>query len=500
MESLKRALEQIGRMWSNLNATQRVVLAAAAALMVVLLIFGSASAGPSWVRVAGPETNVADIQKKLQERNQKYEIRGSELFVPKEDADRLVMDLRGEGTINDETLLKFLDQPNIMATRWDKEKRLQFAVQTRIESMIRSIESVQNARLMINPGSTNYANGFAGAKPSAAVTVKLKDGMTLTQKNVQAIAGLVARSVTGVEEDQVHIVDGRGNAYRARKADDSTSTVADIREYERSEETRILHSIKDGFASITRTGISVVVRIKANSKSSETEAITHDKPIVIESTDENRTVKKGDGATVGVRKGDDPVTPEPSGTETSRKTHEKSVVNQATKKERNPAGDIERITVGVLIPVEEGPRLVEAERILPRLRDFVLKAAGPQARLEDVSVQLIPTKPIEAAAAEAEADRVAAWLSAHWLKILLGAFALAGFVIVVQVIRANTAKDTVEELQALTSALTETREAQAELATPGEGDLGRIRQGLQEMVSRNPQGVAASLKSFMSGR
>ena len=33
-----------------------------------------------------------------------------------------------------------------------------------------------------------------------------------------------------------------------------------------------------------------------------------------------------------------------------------------------------------------------------------------------------------------------------------------------------------------------------------EGDLGRLKQGLQDMVGRNPQGVAASLKSFMSGR
>jgi hypothetical protein len=51
----------------------------------------------------------------------------------------------------------------------------------------------------------------------------------------------------------------------------------------------------------------------------------------------------------------------------------------------------------------------------------------------------------------------------------------------------NSAKDTVEELQALTTALTETREAQAELAIPGEGDVGRLKQGLQDMVGRNPR-------------
>ncbi|MBI3858514.1 MAG: hypothetical protein HY293_22750, partial [Planctomycetes bacterium] len=57
MESLKRALEQIWRMWANFTATQRVVLSAAAALMALLLLWGSASTAESWVRVAGPEVD-----------------------------------------------------------------------------------------------------------------------------------------------------------------------------------------------------------------------------------------------------------------------------------------------------------------------------------------------------------------------------------------------------------------------------------------------------------
>ena len=71
---------------------------------------------------------------------------------------------------------------------------------------------------------------------------------------------------------------------------------------------------------------------------------------------------------------------------------------------------------------------------------------------------------------------------------------------VLRAIQRSGTEETVEELQALTTALTEEREAAAELGAPGETDLGRLKQGLQEMVGRNPQAVAASLKSFMSGR
>ena len=158
MESLKRALEQIGRMWANLSATQRVVLSAAAALMVVLLIFGSVSSAESWVRIAGPEVDGskrADILKKLQERNQKHELRGAEILVPKQDADRIVLELAGEGAMTTNSVYKFLEQSDIFATRWQNEKRLQIALQSKLESMIRSIESVRNAVVVINPGSTN---------------------------------------------------------------------------------------------------------------------------------------------------------------------------------------------------------------------------------------------------------------------------------------------------------------------------------------------------------
>ena len=60
---------------------------------------------------------------------------------------------------------------------------------------------------------------------------------------------------------------------------------------------------------------------------------------------------------------------------------------------------------------------------------------------------------------------------------------------------------TVEELQSLTTALNEKGEgAAAAGGLPAETELGRLKQNMQDMVGRNPQSVAASLKSFMSGR
>lgn len=501
MESLKRALESIGRMWSTLNATQRVILSAAAAAMVLLLVWGSSSTTDTWVRVAGSEVEASkrhEMLQKFQAQNQKHEVRNSEIFVPKQDADRIVLEMAGEGTMTNNSVWKFLEQSDIFATRWDKEKRLQIALQSRLEGMVRSIESVKSAAVVINPGSTNHQLGFAGPKPSASVQVELKDGMVLSRKNVQAIAGLVARAVSGVEEDQVHIMDTKANAYRVAKPDASALAADSLRDIEKNKEDDILRQIKE---SPFFAGASVAVRAQAKSISGEKDSVKLG-PARPAKSREQVSTRGGSGSAPPRIKGEPGVesVPESPVREQDRVIEDENVFDRQHEKEFSPAGDIQRITVGVLIPVEEGPRMAEAERQLSKLRDFVQKAAGPQARMEDISVQLIPTRKPDPVVMQAEAPQAWDWIAARWSKIMLGALALAAVLVILRVIQGAMAKDTVEELQALTSALTETQQAQAELAAPAENDLARLKQGLQDMVGRNPQTVAASLKSFMSGR
>ncbi|MBV8880893.1 MAG: hypothetical protein JO332_13060, partial [Planctomycetaceae bacterium] len=124
MDSIKSALQSIGRMWTALNATQRVILSVSAAAMVLLLIWGSAGSVPTMVRVAGPELDAAtrtNILRKLQEKNQKHELRGAEIYVPKDDADRIVLELAGEGAMNDDAIWKFLETGDIFMSSKDKE-------------------------------------------------------------------------------------------------------------------------------------------------------------------------------------------------------------------------------------------------------------------------------------------------------------------------------------------------------------------------------------------
>jgi flagellar M-ring protein FliF len=468
----------------------------------VLLIFGSVSSTETWVRIAGPEVDAskrADILRKLQERNQKHEVRGSEILVPKQDADRIVLDLAGEGAMSDDAMGKFLETNNIFMSSKDKEALYKQALEQKLAAMIRSVELVRNARVVITPGSKSDQMFFEGPRAKASVRVELQEGSKLSSKNVVAIANLVAKSVPGLDADQVVITDNKLNSYSLPKEEQGTLGAIWFREYEEKLEERIKNEVKQAFRSA-----SVTVRVTAKNSSGDTERKKYTNPKAEQ--EEERRIKKGNSGTSGRSlKGEEslPATPD-STQETEQELRTKNRFDEEKERITNPAGRIERITVGVLIPVEVGPdgkELAEAEKQRPMIESWVKAAAD--APVNSVSVSFIPTKKLEpvAAAALETSSAAAAWIAANWMKVLLGAFAFVAFVVIVRVIQANSAKDTVEELQALTSALTETREAQVELGLPGEvGDVTRVKQGLQDMVERNPQGVAASLKSFMSGR
>jgi flagellar biosynthesis/type III secretory pathway M-ring protein FliF/YscJ len=498
MESLKRALESVGRMWSTLSATQRVILGAAAALMVVLLVVGSLGTTQSWVRVAGPEIDASKrsgIIAKLQERNQKYDLRGSEIFVPKEEADRIVFELAGDGAMNDDAIWKFLESSDPFLGRKEKDLRYKRALEQKLSAMIRRGDFIRNASVVITLGSDSNRIGFEGSRAKASVQVEIQDGAKLTSKHVMAIANLVSKAVEGLDPDQVVITDNKLNSYALPKSDGNASLAQIWREYERDMEMDIQNRIKEAF----RTA-SVMVRITAKNSKQKIERVQNSNPRPEE--EHERKVTKGPlAAPSQPLKGESVAPPQPEGgRENEQELRTRNRFDVLKEEIENPAGRIEKISIGVLIPVEvgaDGKELADAEKQKSTILEWVRMAAD--APVNSVSVSFIPSKrpePVQAAATPGAVD----WFGANWPKLVLGILVLASIGGILRTIQRAGTQETVEELQALTTALTEEREAAVEFGAPGETDLGRLKQGLQEMVGRNPQSVAASLKSFMSGR
>ena len=506
MGILSRGLESVKRLWGTLGGPQKLVLAVAAATLVALLMWGSASAGggEAWQKVVGHEVGNderAAVLKSLAQKNVAHDVRhGGEIWVRKAEADRVMLELSGDGALSNQAMWDWLKSSDVFATKWDKEKRYQIALQRKLEYMVRQVDGVRNASVQISQASEAHQLGFNAPTASAAVQVDLKPSATLSKPNVLAIVGLVANAVPGLSRDRVHLGDTQGKAYRIPK-EGAASEIVDI---EADLEDRIKGKITDLFQNAR-----VVVRAIARAKSERGSSLKHGTRTTPIEEEERVLRKKPAGGAGASIKGESELVPDRAAApappqEEERESRTKSVVDQEKREWTDPAGQIERITVGVLLPVlvNGDGKPVGKTPPLEEIRKLAMMASG--AKLEDVSVMTLETRAPEPLAAGPPAEKTVEWLAANWTKFVLAGLALFALVVVALAIRgALLPKGEVEEIRALASRLGEPLEAGAgrgSLAISSEGDISAVRQNIQEVVNRHPGEAASALKSWVSGK
>src|SRR5688572_25430418 len=166
MDIVTRSADSVKRLWGSLNGPQRLVLALSVVLMIGLLMWGSGSAaGDPWQKVAGHEVSDAErgeILKSLAKKQIPYDVQGGEIRVRRAQADKVVLELAGEGVLTEKAMWAWLESSDVFATKWDKEKRYQIALQRKLEFMIRNVEGVDNASVQISQASEAQQIGFQG--------------------------------------------------------------------------------------------------------------------------------------------------------------------------------------------------------------------------------------------------------------------------------------------------------------------------------------------------
>jgi flagellar biosynthesis/type III secretory pathway M-ring protein FliF/YscJ len=494
-------LERARRFWSALSASQKILLGLVGGLLVLSLAWGSgAAAGEPMDRVLGAEADDASraqVLDKLRQSGQPHEVRGREVWVPRGSAHRVLMDLAGDGVLSPQAIWKNLQESDPWASRAVLEKRSQIALQQYLEMMIRKIDAVRGASVVISPGQESGSFFRNGPRASASVSVQLHPGREFTSKNSQAIAGLVAGAVPGLERERVQlVVDGKP---RRVGAPDSAAEKADShREYERSIELDIEKRISEHLPMLG----SVMIRIKAKASDSKSSELSRGRPQVVREKERRTTPAAPAPAAQPRIKGDAPdAVPAPPAPVQDREVEVDSVIGSEKRVETvDPAGAIEKITVSALYPYtvdKEGKELGPAGPSLDDLRAAIVKAAGPPCASEDVTVTRVPTRAPEPAPAEPALEGVVAWVSAHWTKAVLLAFAVLGLALLVRVVRGATAGGDVEEVRALATELGQAVEA---AVRPAAGEGGAERERLREAARENPEALAASLRSWMESR
>jgi len=161
------------------------------------------------------EAEAVEVMKQLQETkiDYKYQTDGT-ILIPKEQESLLRMQLAQAGHprtgINYDIFTENID---FMTTDYEKRQYEIFQLQERLQSSIETIDGVKEAIVTINlPQDKSFAWETDKKESSASVKINLQNGYSLSPSQTNGIMQLLVKSVKGLKEENVAIIDTHGNS------------------------------------------------------------------------------------------------------------------------------------------------------------------------------------------------------------------------------------------------------------------------------------------------
>ena len=206
------------------------------------------------------------------------------ILVPKTSEAMLKMQLAAEGfpksTLGYDI---FTSQSALMTTDYDKKQYLIFQLQDRLQESLRTLEGVKNAIVTLSvPDDSSFVLKADRPKATASVVLELYSYTSLSPKQIKGIEALVARSVPGLQNENVAIVDSTGMVLNEQteelsgQALSQIETISKINDYYKEKITRFLEPV------FGTDGMSVAVSVQVDFQQRVTEKTTY-APVVGES-------------------------------------------------------------------------------------------------------------------------------------------------------------------------------------------------------------------------
>jgi flagellar M-ring protein FliF len=420
-----------------------------------------------------------------------------------------------------------LDKEGITTSDFTQQVDFQRAIEGELAKTIEAMDGVASATVHLAIPKQDVFND-GSKKPTAAVMITTKPGVTLTQQQVQSVVYLVSSGVPELTPDNVTVADSAGKVLAAPGDDltgigGSDTRVQMTQDYNNrvatALQTMLDKALGDGHAVVT-----VNADLDFDHTSTTTQAYNHDPanpPLWTQEQTEKYAGAAGTGGTLGTGTGT-PV--EVSGTVGSGngngsydKTN-KTVTNAlgtVTQTVQNTPGNVKKLAVAVLLD-KNSPNLDQKA-----IQSLVTSAVGlDTARGDTLSIQAMgfDTSAAKAAAADqAKADAAAAAAAksaqlSSWIK----QGTIAGLILLVfggTILASKRRKkanqpavpDEGDDLELMTHGLPAgallsppepLRQSDPEPITVGNGGAGR--RALVTLAEEQPDEVARVLSSWLS--
>lgn len=415
----ERALRQIG-----------LIIGLAVAVAAGLALFMWAQAPVYRVLYANlPTEDAGAVVDALQAANIPYRLDAGSgaILVPPQRLAEARMKLAGQGLphtggVGFESLRQ--DQ-GFGTSQFLETARFQRALETELARTIDSLDPIARARVHLAiPERSVFVRDRKA--PTAAVSVRLYPGRSLTSGQVSAITHLVASAVPGMSASKVTVVDQHGQLL-SNAGDDTDGLVATARQLDLRHRIEDAYSrrIEDLLAPIVGAGhvkAEVNARIDFSAQEMTEEQYEPGKSVVLsEQSTQDRTDRSSEaqgvpGALSNQPPGSGTLQPaQPNKTKGKGQAQPSQLVDSRTSETRNyevsktirhvrtPSGAITRLSVAVLLDrpaaaAENGKTKQPSQAELTRITDLVKQAVGFDAgRGDTINIISTPFQPPEEA-------------------------------------------------------------------------------------------------------
>ena len=212
-ESLQKFINPLKEYWLSRSKKQRILMISMT--VFVLLVAGlitffitRTTLVPLYSNLTPSETG--SIKESLDSRGIQSEIAdgGTTIKVPEELADTLKVELAAEGLPKSGSIdYSFFSQNAGMGTTENEFNVMKLdAMQTELANLIKGIEGINDAKVMITIPETGIFVSDASAEASASIVLNTKAGYEFEQNQIQALYQLVSKSIPNLPTDNIVIM------------------------------------------------------------------------------------------------------------------------------------------------------------------------------------------------------------------------------------------------------------------------------------------------------
>lgn len=526
---LANVSNQLNEFWHGLTPSQRNKMIITAALVLIGLIVTGAILGRQQYTIlySGLDIKEAgEITQKLDEMGVPWRSSagGTVIEVPKGQDAKVRMQLATQGIPKSGGNYDLFLQSSAFGTTDYKERKLYiFQQQERLQESIMTIQGVEQAVVNISvPEDNSFVLKNDVQPATASVLLKLSPGAEMKPAQIKGIQQLVAKSVIGLNPENVTVIDDKANILSVNQQDDSAQTADQRVELEKEIQDQLqakLLSMLEPIFGPKKVVVGVGVQLDFDKRSSESiqwQPVLDDTGIAVsvQNIKESMTnANNGADATPGITNNGantgggqpaatanagntNPTYPETGQGNSDYNKEQQTInyeVNQLKQQVEEAQGKLKSMTISVVI---DSPNM--SDQTKQQVQSVVAGAAGIDAKY--VTVQAMPfsisslqddiNKALSASQQQKQADAVR-----NIAFGLIGAVIAAAAIVAVKSRTARMKKAAEEQVAQLVQP---SASAAEEIPLPEDDENAKLKRQIENLIDQKPEVVAQLLRTWLN--